>query len=248
MSGFLGGMSLEGMASDIEKRGLHRSYQAHLANHAAALTQWHEIHGAMLAERQALREALRKFDPNHPLLVDKKLRESIQDAGERAFMANDGDTADDDAIAVGKNAKYPYEQPPSVAALQAKVEQLEAENVQNYAEKHALRRVVQRYALNHPLTWKVEGSPVIASLRRAALTAFSFTKDYAAVRDAALNFRFPADYMGYGPVPVRNPLEEYPEEESAVSDFYKGLTDVARQRSALETRELLRQHAAKSPK
>lgn len=246
--GLLAGMSVEGMAADIEMRTRNRAHRQELDGLEQQVLEWQETHGGMLAERQALREALRKFAPDHPLLNDKALRAKIFDVGGHIFMATDDDSAGDKAIAVGKNAQYPYEQPPSVAALQAKVDQLEAENVQNYAEKHALRRVVKRYASSHPLVWKVDGSPVIANLRRIALTTFSFTKDYAAVQKAAVEMRFPNDYAGYGPIPCANPLEEYPSEELTIGDFYQSLRDPVRQRAVLKTREMLRAQASATPK
>jgi hypothetical protein len=48
------------------------------------------LNAANFAEKQALRIALEKFDPNHPLLANKSLQERIQAAGERALaLTND---------------------------------------------------------------------------------------------------------------------------------------------------------------
>jgi hypothetical protein len=55
------------------------------------------------AEKQALRVALSKFDPNHPLLTNKSLQERIQAAGERALAM----TSDWNAVkAAGASFKY----------------------------------------------------------------------------------------------------------------------------------------------
>lgn len=49
---------------------------------------------ANLAEKQALRVALAKLDPNHPLLSNKILQEKIKEAGKRALaMTNNFDDA-----------------------------------------------------------------------------------------------------------------------------------------------------------
>jgi hypothetical protein len=47
-----------------------------------------------LAEKHALREALAKLDPNHPLLQNVMLQEKIKEAGKRALaMTQDWDAA-----------------------------------------------------------------------------------------------------------------------------------------------------------
>lgn len=47
-----------------------------------------------LAEKQALREALRKLDPKNPLLVNEDLQARIKAAGQRAYgMTDDWDAA-----------------------------------------------------------------------------------------------------------------------------------------------------------
>ncbi len=49
---------------------------------------------ANLAEKHALREALRQLDPKHPLLTNIALQEKIKEAGRRALaMTNDYDSA-----------------------------------------------------------------------------------------------------------------------------------------------------------
>lgn len=51
---------------------------------------------ANLAEKQALREALRSLDPKHPLLTNIALQEKIKEAGRRALaMTNNFDSARD---------------------------------------------------------------------------------------------------------------------------------------------------------
>jgi len=49
---------------------------------------------ANLAEKQALREALRKVDPKHPLLTNTALQEKVKEAGRRALaLAKNFDAA-----------------------------------------------------------------------------------------------------------------------------------------------------------
>lgn len=51
---------------------------------------------ANLAEKQALREALRRVDPKHPLLTNVALQEKVKEAGRRALaLTNDFDSARD---------------------------------------------------------------------------------------------------------------------------------------------------------
>lgn len=56
-----------------------------------------------LAEKHALREALRKLDPKHPLLTNTMLQEKIKEEGRRVMSITD---SWDDVRAVGDNYKY----------------------------------------------------------------------------------------------------------------------------------------------
>lgn len=56
-----------------------------------------------LAEKHALRVALRKLDPKHPLLTNTMLQEKIKDAGKRVMAISD---SWDDVRAAGENYKY----------------------------------------------------------------------------------------------------------------------------------------------
>jgi hypothetical protein len=53
------------------------------------LDQMTMSNAANYAEKQALRVALKKFDPNHPLLVNLALQERIKAAGQRALTLTD---------------------------------------------------------------------------------------------------------------------------------------------------------------
>jgi hypothetical protein len=55
-----------------------------------------------LAEKHALRVALRKLDPKHPLLDNTMLQEKIKDAGRRVLAISD---SWDDVRAAGENYK-----------------------------------------------------------------------------------------------------------------------------------------------
>lgn len=48
-----------------------------------------EWNAGNLAEKHALREALRKLQPDHPLLVNTSLQERIKEAGRRAMTFSD---------------------------------------------------------------------------------------------------------------------------------------------------------------
>lgn len=66
-------------------------------------TQAEDDVAANLAEKLALRTALAKLDPKHPLLTNASLRERIQEAGVRANrLTNNYDAARE----VGKTFKY----------------------------------------------------------------------------------------------------------------------------------------------
>lgn len=55
-----------------------------------------------LAEKHALRAALKKIQPNHPLLTNTMLQEKIKDAGRRVLAISD---SWDDVRAAGDNYK-----------------------------------------------------------------------------------------------------------------------------------------------
>ena len=92
MNGFLAG---EYIASGLEQAAAgERALQAareygHVVDQLIAcrgeLKLTEEANAANLAEKHALRAALRKRDPKHPLLTNISLQERIKDAGEAAF-------------------------------------------------------------------------------------------------------------------------------------------------------------------
>lgn len=59
---------------------------------------------ANYAEKHALRAALAKLDPTHPLIANKHLQEKIQTAGEQIWVMSDGDG--DSVAKVGREYKY----------------------------------------------------------------------------------------------------------------------------------------------
>lgn len=70
----------------------------------AAYNKKNLTNAANFAEKHALRAALSKLDPSHPLVTNKALQEKIQDAGERIAVISDFDY---DAISkAGRDFKY----------------------------------------------------------------------------------------------------------------------------------------------
>lgn len=96
-----GWLAGEYIAAGIEQAGAGiraaAAGQAHLDDVQAVLKAKNTIanwNAGNLAEKQALREALRKINPKHPLLVNIDLQERIKAAGQRAFgMTDDWDAA-----------------------------------------------------------------------------------------------------------------------------------------------------------
>lgn len=58
---------------------------------------------ANYCEKHALRAALAKFDPKHPLLVNKSLQERIQNAGEKVLTITGKNS---DVAEAGRTFKY----------------------------------------------------------------------------------------------------------------------------------------------
>lgn len=91
-----GWLAGEYIAAGIEQAGAGAraaaAGQAHLDDVTAlaraknVISNWN---AGNLAEKQALREALRKLDPKHPLLVNTDLQERIKAAGQRAYGMTD---------------------------------------------------------------------------------------------------------------------------------------------------------------
>jgi hypothetical protein len=88
-------------AQAAESRANIRLREAERA--ATAFEELQFMNASNLAEKQALRAALMRVDPNHPLLQNMLLREKVQEAGARAFAI----TKDWDAVrAAGDSFKY----------------------------------------------------------------------------------------------------------------------------------------------
>ncbi len=88
------------MAAMVKDRD---GYKAACEKYKAAWAQLELDNAANLAEKHALRAALAKFDPKHPLLVDEMLKKRVQELGERAFSINQ---SYDDAARAGQKLKY----------------------------------------------------------------------------------------------------------------------------------------------
>ncbi len=88
------------MAAMIRDRD---GYRTACENYKATIKELELANAANLAEKHALRVALAKFDPKHPLLVDEMLKKRVQDLGERAFSINQ---SYDDAARAGQKIKY----------------------------------------------------------------------------------------------------------------------------------------------
>ena len=92
-SGFMaGGQIVDGIREGVDNVLAIRKMKAD----AATLNEWAEAlkksritNAANYAEKLALRAALERLDPNHPLIVNKALQEKIQDAGERIAVMSD---------------------------------------------------------------------------------------------------------------------------------------------------------------
>lgn len=233
MSGFANGAMFEGMMRDIEDASQARAHASELGHAYERITNLAEDNAANLAEKYALRKALEQFDPNHPLLKDQNLREAIHRDAIKVYHIQSSDW--DDVRNVGSEYKYPYAAPAGSAALAKRVEQLEAENVQNYAEKHALKYALDRIDTDHPLLMPTsENSPLIASLRKAALTAFASSKTYEAVKEVARTLRYPEDPFR---APRQSILESYNGELHALERRVASLRDERQQELAKRLRE-----------
>lgn len=227
MSGFAAGMAIEGMANSIENAARDR---AHLSDMELMSERLHEAWGdnaGNLSEKIALREALAKFDPNHPLLKDRALIEQLHRTAARVIRSEKGDW--NDVRALGKNLRYEYTPPASTEKLQQRVQQLQDENVMNYAEKCALRKSLRRFDRDHPLLIPTPNvSPLHSSLRKKALTAFALTASYEAVQQVAeeMSSKFPFD-------PFRPPqesiLEAYNGELAALTKHVEWMRDEVEQ-------------------
>lgn len=85
MSGFWAGDAIAQTIDNAQLKELLYKKQ-HIIDSIAA------DNAANLAEKMALRKALAKHDPQHPLLINKELRERIHKAGENALsIKNDWD-------------------------------------------------------------------------------------------------------------------------------------------------------------
>lgn len=88
--------------AQIGAREAQRNYDqvTRLVNQRDEMTK---SNAANFSEKHALRVALAKLDPTHPLLTNKSLQERIQNAGERALVLADDWNA---VKAAGASFKY----------------------------------------------------------------------------------------------------------------------------------------------
>lgn len=86
---------VQALGDAAEQQGRAIEAERRLARSEAIERRIEELrmsNAANLAEKQALRDALAKLDPNHPLLTNTILREKIQEAGRKALaLTNDWD-------------------------------------------------------------------------------------------------------------------------------------------------------------
>lgn len=202
-------MAFEGLMGDIEKMHMRNA-------HAAQRTEDFRDHAAVMSERQALRRALAQFDPDHPLLANKKLREAIQAAGER-LVGQKGWSWEQVAKA-GSDVQYDYTPPPSDPALVKKLGEVEAANLMNLVEKQALRTALRLIDRDHPLVSpNSDGNLVIAALRRAAITAYEFSDhSIEAVAEVGRTFKIPEREAMAAGGRRTSVLESYPGELEAL--------------------------------
>lgn len=99
MNGFTAGQAFEGFVQDAERVGQSwanraaenraaREQQAESDRIQALIDQQASDIAGNLAEKYALRKALAKLDPNHPLIRNQLLQHKIQEVGVRAFWVN----------------------------------------------------------------------------------------------------------------------------------------------------------------
>lgn len=86
-----------GQAAESKAREIVSRRELRDAENTAAYIKEVEFYNAgNLAEKQALRAALRKLSPDHPLLTNTLLQEKIKEAGRRALaLTDDWDAARD---------------------------------------------------------------------------------------------------------------------------------------------------------
>lgn len=249
----------EGLLNDIELMRTREEY-------GNALMRSAESGAANIAEKTALRVALRAFDPSHPLM-DVSLQEEIHDAAVADFRRRkDWDSV----VKVGANYTYSYKQPTKTyAALEAENEALRAElermkeaalswkkrsesmeeiNVQNYAEKHILRAAIEKMAPQHPLVFpSADGSLIVSALRKQALTAFAYAQQedpsgaYKVVADVARDFNFNKPEFHVFPKMV---FEYYPGETENLKKRLSFLTSPNTLALAQRSEALARERAA----
>ena len=114
-SGFMaGGQIVDGIREGVDNVLASRKMKADAAErekNAATLKVWVEAHkdmalsnAANYAEKHALRAALSRLDPSHPLVTNKALQEKIQNAAERVAVMSEFDY--DSIMKVGRDYKY----------------------------------------------------------------------------------------------------------------------------------------------
>jgi hypothetical protein len=230
------------MAHGVALSAMSRTLAMSSAAHRRDVTEAYCSVAEQLSEKYALREALRKFDPNHPLLVDADLREKIQEAGRDQYQSTTEQTWTDVGRA-GLKVKYDYT-PTSggaeVATLKRQLAETESANIQNLVEKHALRTALKRVDKSHPLIRPdSEQNMLVAALRKAGLMAYSFG-GYDAVGEAGRTFRYPENMLWGQRESV---LEAYPGEIEALEKRIAFLRSPEAQRAHLA----LKAQAGSSP-
>lgn len=189
-----------------------------------------EIHGERIdyagavAALKATITALREFDPNHALLTPEALK-AAHNAGEKAYRKiQNWDVARQAGADYYKSINYSVKASPQIAkleqenaALKARLAELEAVNVQNYAEKVLYRRAVRVTDKDHPA---LVDPFVVSGVRKAALQSFTFTKSYDEVNKVVEDYRYPETSRA-----DRLSLESYRGERTALQRRIDSLDD-----------------------
>lgn len=112
-SGFHQGMAISDMAHGIARTAASGAHRAGMELAVVAVERAYETVAELASEKVALRAALAKFDPKHPLLVDEALCDRMHQAGAAAYRkVKDSDDINWSKIAhAGDAIEYDYTPP-----------------------------------------------------------------------------------------------------------------------------------------
>lgn len=230
------GHAIADMAHSIEMTAAHKAHAADMQYAAAVVERERLSLAENLAELVAVRAALAKFDPDHPLLRDEDLRQRARQAGRLKYL-EPGKKSWEEVAHASDAVQYSYmpaAKGSEAHALKTKLAEVESANIQNLVEKHALRTALKRVDESHPLVRPdPDQNMLVAALRKAGLMAYSFG-GYDAVSEAGRTFKYPEDMLWGQRESV---LEAYPGEIDALEKRLKFLRNPNAQRSYLALKE-----------